>query len=382
MAGVIVHEWVEPVGGSERVLQSFLQLYPDADLVCAWDNTGGTVAGTGRSACDRRIRETWVARTPARRLKQVALPLLAVAWRQIPMIDYEWALVSSHAFAHHIRTGPVGTRPGSLAARSGIDKYVYVHSPARYLWEPGLDHRGSGALMRAAGVPFRRLDRRRAAEATGIAANSRYVRDRIRRVWDRDATVIHPPVAVAEIQAGGWRSRLTVDDEALLESLPAEFVLGASRMISYKRLDLVIRAGERAGCPVVLAGQGPESQRLRSMAEQASVPVIFVDAPSTELLWELYGRALVYVFPAVEDFGLMPVEAMAAGVPVLCSAAGGTTESVVDAVTGIHVAHWDSDDLGQQVHRAAALDPADVRKRAREFDHALFEHRIREWIGR
>ncbi len=143
------------------------------------------------------------------------------------------------------------------------------------------------------------------------------MRRRIATAWGVEARVIFPPVEVTEIQrVHNWAARLTGEDSEIFAGLPQGYVLGASRFIPYKRLDLVIRAGEAADRPVVLAGRGPELGRLRCAAAAARVPVTFVDRPSAALLRALYQQAAVFVFPAIEDFGIMPVEAMAAGAPV------------------------------------------------------------------
>src|SRR5690606_5604475 len=142
--------------------------------------------------------------------------------------------------------------------------------------------RGSSRAVKVVSPMFQMIDRKRAQEATAIAANSVFVRDRIRQAWDRDATVIHPPVAVERIRSqSDWRTQVTNDaEQGLLDNLPTPFILGASRFIPYKRLDLVIAAGEKAGLPVVLAGRGPEEAHLHEMAAAASVPVHIVLSPS------------------------------------------------------------------------------------------------------
>jgi glycosyltransferase involved in cell wall biosynthesis len=295
-------------------------------------------------------------------------------WRRRPEGVYDWALVSSHLFAHH-----VSFRDSSATFR----KYVYVHSPARYLWTPELDQRGSALLPRLAAPGFRALDRRRAQEPYAIAANSAFVRERIRTVWDRDATVIHPPVDVARLQARrGWADTLAPGDAAILAGLPRTFVLGASRFIPYKRLELVVRAGEAAGLPVVLAGSGPEESRLRQLAADASVPVQLVIGPSNTLLYALYEAAAVFVFPAVEDFGIMPVEAMALGTPVVAAAVGGTSETVVDGVTGAHLgADPSTADLRAALDAALRCSPDACRRRARDFSEERFRTAITAWVG-
>ncbi|MFT2689910.1 glycosyltransferase [Clavibacter zhangzhiyongii] len=141
-----------------------------------------------------------------------------------------------------------------------------------------------------------------------------------------------------------------------------------------------MRAGEAADVPVVLAGSGPLADELQAQARAARVPVTVIPRPSDALLYTLYQRSLAYVFPAVEDFGIMPVEAMAAGARVLVSDVGGATESVVDGVTGVHVHDWEGADLGDAVARAAALDPADSVRRSADFDASVFERRIGSWV--
>mgnify|MGYP001792271793 CR=1 FL=1 len=146
----------------------------------------------------------------------------------------------------------------------------------------------------------------------------------MRASGERDSEVVHPPVAVKRVQSvESWVARISEAEREVLDRLPRPFVLGASRFIPYKRLDLVIKAGEAVDLPVVLAGRGPEERRLREQAEQAKVPVHFVHDPSDRLLYALYEAASVFVFPAIEDFGIMPVEGSATGPPVVGGASGG-----------------------------------------------------------
>lgn len=367
MTGVIVHEWIATTGGAEKVLDAMAATFPDADVLSLWNDDAE------RRYPGRVVRETWLARTPLRRSKAAALPLMPLTWRLLHG-RYDWALVSSHAFAHHVRFRD---------ARPDFRKYVYVHTPARYVWTPELDARGSGLLPRLAAPPLRALDRVRAREPFSLAANSAYVRERIRRTWGRDATVIHPPVDVSRITSvPEWSEVLDAADHQRLAALPPVFVLGASRFVPYKRLDLVIASGEAAGVPVVLAGSGPERTRLAALADGASVPVHVVDRPSDALLFALFQRAMCFVFPPVEDFGIIPVEAMAAGTPVLVCDEGGAQESVVDGVTGVVVHDWaDVGRLGEAVRSAATLEAEACRARARDFGTDIFARRLRGWVA-
>lgn len=366
MAGVLVHEWISTAGGSENVLEAMGHVYPESDVVCLWNDS------VGRFDADR-VRETWLSRTPLRRSKALALPFMPATWRSLPDRGYDWALISSHLFAHHARFRGTG---------SDFRRYVYVHTPARYIWNPELDERGNGLAIKALAAAFKPLDRAKARETREFAANSEFVKARMAEAWGVDSRVIHPPVEVDAIQNGApWRGRLAGHDASEMDALPSDYVLGASRFIPYKRLDLVIRTGELLGLPVVLAGKGPELERLRALAATASVPVHFVLAPSHPLLYSLYENATLYVFPAVEDFGIMPVEAMAAGAPVLAQSFGGAAESVVPGVTGGLATFASDSELQDAAAVALATDRAARQEHARSFATSRFASEIREWVG-
>lgn len=365
MRDLIVHEWISPTGGSEKVLDRMVGVLPDAQVVCLWDDDPARYPG-------RTVAESWVAKTPLRGRKALSIPASLAAWRTLDVGDVDRIVVSSHAFAHHARP---------LRRAVDAQKFVYVHTPARYLWAPELDVRGSGVAVKAVSPLLRGIDRRRASEPSSIAANSRYVRDRIRTSWGRDADVIYPPVDVERIQGvADWRDQLRPDDLAVLETLPASYLMGASRFVSYKRLDLVIDAGEAAGLPVVIAGSGPEEDRLRARASASTVPVLFVHRPSDELLYALLQRAVAFVFPAVEDFGIIPVEAMACGTPVVVNALGGAPESVAAPLGGAVVESFSRNELARAVSEAASLDRALVAEHSRRFSTERFDSELGRWL--
>lgn len=366
MTGILVHEWLAPMGGSEKVFENMAKVFPEADLLCLWDDGGGS-RFTGRA-----IKETWLAHTPLRRSKVGALPLMPLAWRMVDG-EYDWALVSSHLFAHHV---------AFKGSHQSIRKYVYVHTPARYIWTPELDARGSSLPIRLAAAVFKPLDRRRASEAFSLAANSEFVRERINSTWGLEARVIHPPVAVERIQSAlSWRDRLNSAEDGLLEHLPSQFVLGASRFIAYKGLDRVIEIGEAAGLPVVIAGSGPLEGELVRRAAGASVPVHLVRSPSDAVLFALYESALAFVFPPVEDFGIMPVEAQAAGCPVLVNALGGARESTAHGSSGLAVdMTLPAQVLASELQRVVRFSREACRSNAQNFSEAAFADRLLTWV--
>lgn len=359
MSGVIVNEWLEPHGGVENVFDALIETFPDAERFCLWNDSAGRFTDVAESA---------LARSPLRHSKAAALPLMPAMWRKLPASNADWVLCSSHVFAHHARFG---------GRAHDAPKLVYAHTPARYIWVPELDHRGDNVVARAASGVLKLLDRQRAAEATAIVANSAYIAERIADTWGREADVIHPPIDVARFMTSPVLGQA---DQRTLDALPSEFLLGVSRFVPYKRLEAVVDAGAASGLPVVIAGTGPEEKHLRAYADSSGVRVSVLRTPSSPLLRALYRRASALVFAPVEDFGIVPVEAMASGTPVIANGVGGAAETVLNGRTGVHVYTWHPDELRNAVSRALEVRPEDCVARARQFDTSVFIEKIRAWV--
>lgn len=362
--GEIVHEWLEPHGGAENVLESITSFLPYSRVTCLWNDAPHRFA--------HRVEETWLARTPLRKHKQLALPFALPTWRHLPDSSADWILCATHLFAHHARFGG--------AAREA-NKLLYVYTPARALWAPESDARASGVAASLASPVLRAIDRRRAQEASSITAISGFVQNRIAQAWDRDSRIIYPPVDVRGITRDSIdNATLAPNEYESLVGLPDTFILGASRFVAYKRLDSVISAGEAVHLPVVLAGDGPELAHLRALATVAKVPVHIIRRPSSLVLHELFRRALVYVFLALEDFGIMPVESMALGTPVVGINQGGVTETVISGKTGVLIDSITSGGLKQAVERASLLSSASCVERAWQFDTEVFQKQFDAWV--
>ncbi|MGV9712269.1 glycosyltransferase [Gordonia sp. NPDC003424] len=366
MSGLIAHEWIAQSGGSERVLDELISTFPDADLQVLWKDTANEYP--------TRVYETWIARTPLRRHKAIAIPFILPTWRMLtPARNYEWLLVSSHMFAHHLR----------LRGTTNIPKLVYAHTPARYLWTPDLDTRGNSRIARLVSTGLRPIDRRRAQESHCIAANSAFTRDRIRTAWRRDAEVIYPPVDTERIASrNDWADTLTGKEMDILNACPTEFLLGASRFVPYKKLTRVLDAGSAANLPVVIAGSGPGEAILRERAALCDVPVTFVIRPSNHLLYALYSRALAYIFPAIEDFGIMPIEAMAVGTPVIAPPVGGAAESIQITKGGALLESDTRTGWVSAIATATGLDSSEIKNSAQRFSRTRFRSEIRQWVSR
>ena len=366
MSGLIAQDWVEPYGGAEIVLSALIAELPHADLACLWNDDS-------RWSSTLRVRESWLARSPLRGRKALSLPLMAGTWRRDwRALQPDWLVTSSYVFAHHLGT-----------VFPEVPRYHYVHSPARYLWASEFDQRGSNPLLSPAAAILRQVDRRAARQSGELAANSEFIRARIQRAWNRDATVIYPPVDVAGISAEpSWADKLTPAEADQLAPLPpGDFLLAGSRMVPYKGHSRVIEIGEALGLPVVLTGSGPEEHRLRAQAQAARTPVHFFGHVSREMLHALYERALAFVFPPVEDFGIMPVEAMAAGCPVVGNRVGGAAEIIVDGVSGALFDPADAAAWAAAIDRAASTDRSAVRAHAQNFNAEKFSASFRAWVS-
>lgn len=351
----ITAEWLSPTGGSERVVEHLAATLPEAGVFTP------IAFAAGAPGIDRaRIRAA--VRRPERLMsrREAAALVNAATWpawgrRMERRADL---VVASHHLASQWS-----------AAYSDVPHVAYVHTPARYAWFPDLDDRASSPPARALCAHIRRMDRRAAERVVAYAANSEVTRQRIAQVWGRDAEVIHPPIDLARFQ--GLRQR------------PVEpYLLGLSRFITYKRLDYVIEVAEAAGMPVKLVGGGPLEPRLRARAAAARVPAEVVTGASDDGVARLMADATALVYPAVEDFGLVPVEAMAAGTPVLALDVAGTRETVLDGESGYLFDQLDAQAWARRVPDAADLDPDRCRARASEFSPEAFAAAVTGWLDR
>lgn len=362
---LLAHEWISSIGGSENVYREILSTFPDAAGVCVWNDVP--------EMFPNRVRELPMADWPIRGKKAMSIPFMLRQWRTVDLAPYDRVIASTHAFAHHL---------AGRAAQQGKAAYAYVHTPARYVWAPDVEDRGRRPGIRLVSQLLAPYDRLATSNRVNYAANSAYIARRISESWHQDSRVIYPPVDVDRIQAVcDWRDELGDEDLATLERLPrAGFVLGASRLVEYKRLDRVIEVGETMDLPVVIAGSGPDAERLAQIAESARVPVHLVGRVSDALLYALYQAALILVFVAVEDFGIMPVEAMAAGTPAVVGDQGGAAESVLRVGGGAIVPTDEPVSTWlPQLHVAAGLDMTAAMSRVDAFSVEAFRKNIRSW---
>ena len=346
----VLHEWVAAYAGSEQVFEAIARMLPSADLIAlSYEPTVKLDVGA------RRIRTTFLDRQTLRSRRHLTLPIMPIAWRSLGTANYDVVVSSHHAFAHTNR----------LAAGVHL---CYVHSPARYLWSPEIDARGAAWYLGPVRAALRRLDLAASEMVTAYAANSTAVAERIEKFWGRDSTVIHPPVRV------GFFS------ETSPKAPTRDYVLGVGRWIPYKNLHLVIAAADLAGLPVKIAGRGADKSRLVAAAADAKVPVELIESPSDDQLRSLYRNAACLVFPTIEDFGIVPVEAQAAGTPVVAPAQGGALDTIVDGISGVLTRNVSADQSAAGIRDCTSITEHDCRQSSFRFDELTFEREMARWL--
>jgi glycosyltransferase involved in cell wall biosynthesis len=357
----LVHDWLTGMRGGERCLEVFCELFPDAPLFTLLHVPGSVSPVIER----RRIVTSFVQRLPAAGTRyRHYLPLFPAAVRALSLTGFDLVISLSHCVAKGVRVPP------------GALHLCYCFTPMRYVWDLEADYaREAGWLTRLALPPvaaaLRRWDRR----TDGVhefAAISRHIAERIRRVYGRPAEVIHPPVDVAR-----FRIADTVED----------YYLVVSALVPYKRVDLAIAAAGRLGRRLLVVGAGPEEARLRAIAGPG---VTFLGWRSDPEVAELYARCRAVLFPSVEDYGIVPLEAAAAGRPTIALARGGALETMIglDGGAGPPTAVFFAEPTVEALMAAmrtfeaapARFDPPALRARAARFDRPAFARRVREYV--
>lgn len=363
---VISHEWLTVPGGSEQVVLAILGLLPHAELIASvYDPEPWPAALT-----ERPVHPTFVNRIPgARRHYPKLLPLMDAGFRRMDVSGYDLVVSSNHACAKNVRSAD-GRGPGRPV------HVCYCHTPMRYAWDPGFlagEELGRvGAAVFSALLPkLRRDDLRGARQVDHFVANSSVVAERIARLYGREAEIVHPPVEIA-VRLATPRA-----------SAPDAPYLFFGRVVPYKRADLAVEACRRLGRPLVVAGAGRDLERVRALA---GPEVEFRGKVSGAELAELLATSRALLFPGEEDFGIVPVEAQAAGLPVIGNADGGVRDSVADGVSGVLYAPGEDPAAAFTAaitrFEALTLDEAEVRRNAEPFAPERFAERFGAVLAR
>jgi glycosyltransferase involved in cell wall biosynthesis len=350
----VVHEWLTIPGGSEQVVVELLEMFPHAELYTSIYNPSPASGPWPAQIAARPVHASYLSRLPwAHSHYRRLLPLMDRAYRAFDLSGFDLILSSNHACAKNVRTPP------------GALHVCYCHTPARYVWDAGFleGEEEVGRLTRVA-LPLllgrlRRQDLRGARSPDAFVANSRHVAARIARCYGRTAEVVHPPVDVERFLA--------------LRRAPEDFFLVFGRVVPYKRVDLAVAACARLGLPLKVAGGGRALAGVRAtVPPEASVELL--GHVSERERDELLRGARALLFPGEEDFGIVPVEALAAGVPVLAYGVGGAAETVQDGHTGVLFDEQTVASMAGAIERfeGLRLDEAELRRSAARFGRERF----------
>jgi len=354
----LVHDWLTGMRGGEKALLEFCRMFPKAKVyTLLWNR------GTVHPKIEQRIaRTSFLQRLPrASSAYRLYLPLFPRAIRSLSIKDADLVISSSHAVAK------------GVDIPSGVPHVSYVHTPMRYLWDETNSYFrfGPGRRWKRVGLklisPYlRRFDLASSETVGHFIANSETVRRRINRLYQRDATVIHPPVDTDFFRPAS-------------EPATGNYYLVVSSLEPYKRIELAIDAFRRLGHPLWVAGSG--SLRA-SLQRAAGENVRFLGHVPGRGLRQLYQNCRALIFPGMEDFGIVPVEAQACGKPVVCYGKGGATESVIDGETGVHFLSQEPEALIQAVEKLerGCWDSRLIRENSLRFSVSCFHDRMEAFL--
>jgi glycosyltransferase involved in cell wall biosynthesis len=353
----VAHDWLTIPGGSEQVVLELLEMFPQAELFTSvYDPRPWPPRIT-----ERPVHASFLNRIPgATTHYPKLLPLMNRAFRSFDLSGFDLVLSSSHACAKNVRTPP------------GALHVCYCHTPMRYAWEQGFLEgeqvgRAARLVLPALLAWLRRQDLAGSRGPDAFVANSTHVAERIARYYGRESEVVNPPVDVEHFLG--------------LARSPGDYYLAFGRVVPYKRVDLAVAACGQLGRRLVVAGDGRALAGLRAGAGAgAEFPGKVADAERDRL----FAGARALLFPGEEDFGIVPVEAQAAGVPVIAYGVGGARETVVDGRTGVLFAAQTAAGVAAAIERfeGLALAAEDARENARRFDRGRFQARMGEAIER
>ncbi len=360
MKKALVHDWFSVYAGAEKCVESFTNIWDDFEVYSLIDFLSHEDRETILKG--KKVHTSFVQNLPKAKTKyRNYLPFFPLAIEQHDLSEYDVILSSSHAVAKGVLT------------HSNQLHISYVHTPIRYAWdlyhqylrESGLNTGLKGKVAKYFLHKIRMWDISTSNRVDHYIANSHYIARRIKKVYGKESTVIYPPVDVE-------RFKLCEKKEG--------FYLTASRMVPYKKIDLIVETFSKTDKKLVVIGTGPDMEKIKKFSGNN---IKFLGFASDEVLLEYMQKAKAFVFAAEEDFGIVPVEAQACGTPVICLGKGGTKETVIDAVTGVHFEEQTLESLTKAIEKFETLEfnPIEIRKHSLKFSKERFEKEIEAFVN-
>jgi glycosyltransferase involved in cell wall biosynthesis len=350
----LVHDYLNQRGGAERVFAHFVHAWPQAPVYTALYDP----AAVGDLVPQQRVRASYLNRIPlAHRFFRMLAPLYPRAFERFDFREYDTIVSSTTAWAKGVIVPP------------GAVHVCYINTVSRFAfaYDAYVGGFGMGAIARPMVKRLVEWDKAAAQRPTHFVANSRNVADRIRRYYGREAEVLHCPVDVDRFSVGRGEG---------------DYFVIASRLLPYKRIDLAIRAAQLAGVKLVVAGSGPAEGALRELARGTTTTMLgYVDDATLD---RTIGAARAAILPGEEDFGLVPLEAAAAGRPTIAYRGGGALETIIDGETGVFFDEPSPESLAAVLRDfdATRFDPQRLRAHAETFGPEQFEQRLKAIVDR
>lgn len=359
---IIACDWLEKFGGAEAVLKGISANLQSVEVSTLWNS--GVSLGP-----DIKIEESFMSKLELfKQKKQLAIPFMDLYWRTRKVSENDFVLASSHLSAHHIRGNP----------ETG-EKFAYVHSPARYLWAPDIDNRGHSRIYQMGRPHLKSIDRKYSKEITNLVANSQFIRRRINDAWGIDSRVIYPPVNTRFYSSEPSLESDEKNDNSIRAMQPG-FLLCFSRFVPYKKFEDAVELAAISGNRIVIAGSGEIYPALEKALNRNPQTATVILNPTNEQLRKLYSMAKALMFLGVEDFGIVPVESMAAGTPVIGLGQGGILETVVHEATGYLMNKLDIHEFQIALKVADYCLPAECVAQAEKFSQEHFVSEVRGWL--
>ncbi len=358
----IIHDWLTTMGGAEPVVLELHTLFPDAPIYTSVHNKDAMPAFSGLD-----VRTTYLQKLPRfLRYKHVLWPVVrSFAFRKLDLSDYDLIISSASAEAKNVIKKP------------GAVHVCYCHTPTRYYWshyeefKKEFNFGGLTRLIRPFIAAFVRWMRKRdlasIADIDHFIANSEVTKSRIKKYYHRDSIVIHPPVDTKRFLSGN-------------SNVKREGAIIWGRHVPYKRFDLAIKTCNKLNLPLTVIGSGPDTERLKKMA---GLTIQFAGRVDDKELVRLAHKAKYFLFPNEEDFGLVAVEALASGLPVIAYGKGGVLDVVKDGETGVLFFEQTVEAMASAIKKAEATDFSGnlLRQRSKRFDRTLFASKISKVIA-
>jgi glycosyltransferase involved in cell wall biosynthesis len=356
MKVALVHDYLVDAGGAERIAEVFHQLYPEAPLYTSIFDPKTTFNCFSEMDIHASFLQYIIK---SRRHYKWLLPLYPLAFEKFDFSGYDVVLSSSSAWAKGVKTSPE------------VCHISYCHSLMRFAWSFNQYvkredfTRFLGKILPLVVAPLRKWDLISSRRVDYFIANSKLTANKIEKSYGRKATVIYPPVRCS--------------DFAVNDSSAKDFFLVVSRLVPYKRIDIVIEAFNRLALPLLVVGEGRDR---RSLEEIAGSNIRFAGRASGEELKFYYSNCRAFILPGEEDFGMTSLEAQASGRPVIAYAAGGALESVIEGKTGTFFNEQTPQALMKAVKKFDRLefDSKMIRKHAEKFDVEVFKKKIKNFV--